>query len=174
MKANSLKMMVTLVVIVLMGLSTDLLAQRGNGNGQRNGSGNGNGNGNAFGNCQNIPNLTDAQKTSIEKLQLKQKKGMLQNSNKLRELNAKLNTQRTADNASITEINKTVDAITTVKNKQMKQREAHKQEIRNLLTADQRVMFDSRQARKNGKGNRGGNKGRKGNRGGNGNGQGRF
>ncbi len=176
MKENSLKMVVTLVVIVLMGLSTDLLAQRGNGNGQRNGSGNGNGNGYAFGNCQNIPSLTDAQKTSIEKLQLKQKKEMLQHSNKLRELQAKLNTQRTADNASITEINKTVDAITAVKNKQMKQREAHKQEIRNLLTADQRVMFDSRQARKNGKGNRGGKKGKKGNRGGNGNGngQGRF
>ena len=173
MKANNLKMMVTLVLVVLMGFSTDVLAQRGNGNGQGNGK-QANGNGYALRDCHNMPDLTDAQKTSIKKLQISQKKEMLQHSNKLRELNAKLSTQRSADNANMTAINKTVDEITAVKNKQMKQREAHKQEIRKLLTDDQKVMFDSRQNRKNGKGNRGGNG--KGNRRGhgNGNGQGRY
>ncbi len=180
MKANNLKMIVTLVMIVLMGFGTDALAQRGNGNRNGNGYGNGNGyaNGNGYGNgngysfrdCNNMPNLTDAQRTSIEKLQVVQQKEMLQYSNKLRELNAKLNTQRSSNNESMTAINKTVDEITSVKNKQMKQRETHKQEIRKLLTDDQKVLFDSRQNRRNGNGNRNGNRGGK--RGGRGNGNG--
>lgn len=175
MKTGNFKMIVTLVLIVLMGFGTDVLAQRGSGqgNGQRNGDGQGNGNGQgyAFRDCQNMPNLTDAQKTSIQKLQITQQKEMLQHRNELRELQAKLNTQRSADNENMTEINKMVDEISAVKNTQMKQREAHKQEIRKLLTDDQKVMFDTRQSRQNRKGNRGG-KGKRGNRNGNGDGNG--
>jgi len=156
MKTNKFRLLATILAALLISISTNVLAQRGQG-------GQGMGQGMERGSCMNIPDLTDAQKTSLEKLRASHQKEMLQFRNEMGELKAKLQTLRTAESPNMTEINATVDKITVLKNKQMKSREAHTQDVRKVLTPEQRVQFDLHQGGKGkGKGNcmgQGGGKG---------------
>ena len=88
--------------------------------------------------------LTEDQETKIEALRTVQMKEMLQFKNKLNELKAKQQTLVSADKADMKTINANIDEITSVKNKMMKQQAKHQQDVRALLTEDQRVFFDSR------------------------------
>lgn len=175
MKTLKLKIATLLVTVIIFGTQADIFAQRGNGMG--NGQGNGNGNGNGQGNvCNNIPGITEEQKTKMQDLRLIQMKERQANQNQMREKRAHLITLQSADKADMNAINKTIDEITTLQNTQWKKRAAHKQEVRNLLNDEQKVYYDAHSGRK-GKGHRNGNcnNGRKqghGNGGGYGNGQG--
>lgn len=126
---------IMLLIASLVMISSNMLAQRNQGKGQQKGQ--------QKLEC-NIPNLTDDQQTKIDKLKVEHRKAMLQNRNLMAEKRARLNTLRTADKADMNEINKTIDDMTVLKAKMMKQREAHIQKVRSLLNDEQRVHFDSR------------------------------
>lgn len=110
-----------------------------------------------------IPDLTAEQQKKIEDLKLKHKKKMNSRRNILAEKNARLNTLRSADNANMSEINKTIDEIGAIRTQMMKDKEAHYQSIRSLLNDKQKVYFDSKRHR-GGDACRGGGKHRKGDR----------
>ncbi len=109
----------------------------------------GNQNGSGFGIENRIPDLTDTQKEKIKAERTKQMKEMLPLRNELNEKQAHLKTISTAEKAEIGQINKTIDEIGAIKTTMMKKRAQHKQNIRVLLTEDQRVMFDMNSSKKN-------------------------
>ena len=157
-KGNAISLMILAFVMV----TSMAVAQQGNG------KGNGNGNGNGMMNKQGqdrsvrmlnrIPDITDAQKSQITKLYTESMKEMLPLRNELNEIKAHKRTLCTASETNINKINKQIDKQTSVKNKMMKLRAKTHQDIRNILTEDQRVFFDThkRMGRK-GHGNNKGN-----------------
>jgi len=90
-----------------------------------------------------IPDLTDAQKEQIEKLRTEHLKTVLPLRNKMGELRAELRTLSTAENASMNEINQKIDEIGNIKTQMMKAQAAHRQQVRSLLSEEQRLKFDT-------------------------------
>jgi Spy/CpxP family protein refolding chaperone len=88
--------------------------------------------------------LTDQQKNDIKKISLNTKKTIMPLRNLLIEKKAHLRTLSVAEKANIEEINQTIDEISAINAQIMKKREATKQEIRKLLTEEQRLNFDSK------------------------------
>jgi Spy/CpxP family protein refolding chaperone len=100
-----------------------------------------------------IPDLTQEQQTKLTELRTAHMKEMMQLRNQLQEKKAHLNTLRTSDKPNMTEIDKIIDEIGTLKIKMMKQRERFFQSVRKELTDDQRVYFDMhKQGKCSGKG----------------------
>ena len=91
--------------------------------------------------------LTDDQKGKIKDLKLVHQKESMKNRNKMEELHAHLRTLSTADVADMKGINATIDEITQTQNLLMKSREGFKQQVRALLTDEQRLQFDLKQGR---------------------------
>lgn len=90
-----------------------------------------------------LPNLTEEQTTQIEALKTKHMDAMLDYRARLNVLQAELRELEVADKADINKINGKIDEITAVKNKMAKEKSAHHQAVRNLLTPEQRIAFDS-------------------------------
>jgi len=90
----------------------------------------------------NIPDLTDAQKTQIKDMRTANMKEMLPLRNELQEKQAHKRTISTGDNVKMSEINKTIDEIGAIKTNMAKKRATHRQNIRKILTDNQRVFFD--------------------------------
>lgn len=155
LKNNTLAM---LLIAAMLGVTTSAIAQRGSGQGYGKASVAGTGY-----YCNNIPNLTEEQQAKLETLRTTHWKDAQNNRNLIAEKSAKLNTLRSADNADMKAINKTIDEMSSLRSTMQKSREQHIQDIRSVLTDEQRVYFDS--SKKGGKG-----KGRCGR----GNGQGRM
>jgi Spy/CpxP family protein refolding chaperone len=65
----------------------------------------------------------------------------------MNELSARKRTLNTTDKADLKEINSVIDQMTGVHNKMMKASAKHRQEVRNLLTDEQKVYFDSMSGR---------------------------
>jgi len=86
--------------------------------------------------------LTDEQKTKIEALRLDQQKKMLPLKNELGEKEARMKTLSTAEVADMKAINSLIDEMAVIKTKMAKDRAAHHQEIRKILTPEQRIKFD--------------------------------
>lgn len=91
-----------------------------------------------------IPDLSDQQKEQIQDIRLNTRKEMMPLQNRMREKAARLKTLRTAEKADMNAINSVVDEMSSLRAEIMKVRLASEQEIRSLLTDDQRVIFDSR------------------------------
>lgn len=125
-----------LLTALLVGVSSIVYAQRGNGNRQFYGNGPG-----YF--CDNIPNLTADQQTKIDQLRTTHWKAMLNSRNQLAEKSVQLQTLRTADKPDIGAINKVIDQMSAIRTSMQKSREQHFQDVRTLLTDDQRVYFDN-------------------------------
>ena len=98
-----------------------------------------------------IKDLTDEQKQKIEKIKLTNQKENLQLRNKLSEKKAQLTTLECADNADMGAINKIIDEMAAIKAEMHKKRAVQKQEIRKILTDEQRLQFDLRSAKKGSK-----------------------
>lgn len=128
-----------IAAIVFLG-STQLQAQKGK-NCDKTGQGQ----------CK-IPNLTDDQAKQISGLKVSHQKEMLQFRNQMQEKRARLNTLRTADKPDMAAINKVVEEMGGLHTQMMKKREAHRQDVRKLLTEEQKVFFDSRPGRGQGHG----------------------
>ena len=149
------------IITVLLFVTGSIFAQQGNQRRGFNGQGNGYGynqgqgynQGNGYGYNQgqnvrtyrflNIPNLTEIQTTQIQKLQANNMKEMLPLRNLLREKQAHRNTLITGDNVNMVEVNNLLDEIGQIKIKMAKTRAIQRQNVRNLLTDDQKVFFDT-------------------------------
>lgn len=94
-----------------------------------------------------IPDLTDAQKEQIKELQTANMKVVTPLKNQLQEKKAHLNTLRSSEKPNMNEIDKTIDEITGLTGKMMKQRERFIQDVRKILTDEQRVHFDANGAK---------------------------
>ena len=90
-----------------------------------------------------IPDLTEDQEEQIQTLRTDHLKAILPMRNELAEMNARLQTLSTADNVDMSQINGLIEEMGALKMQMMKAGAAHRQEIRKLLTDEQRVVFDS-------------------------------
>jgi Spy/CpxP family protein refolding chaperone len=106
-----------------------------------------NGNRQGFGVEQGL-NLTEDQRTQMKSLRLKMQQEMLPIRNKIGENRAKLRTLSTVENADLKAINKVIDNNSQLTANLAKLHAANRQTVRNLLTEEQRIMFDSRDFRR--------------------------
>lgn len=90
-----------------------------------------------------IPNLTKVQSDKISEIRTAHMKVSNDLRNQLREKKAHLQTLQSTDNANQKDIDGTIDAITGLQNKLMKNRMAMRLEVRKQLTDEQKVYFDS-------------------------------
>jgi Spy/CpxP family protein refolding chaperone len=90
-----------------------------------------------------IPDLTDEQREQIKDLRVDVMEKMLSFKNRLGEKAARLRTLQTAAKANMSEINKAIEEIGKLRIEMMKLKAACHQEIRSLLTDEQRVFFDA-------------------------------
>lgn len=100
-------------------------------------------------------NLTPEQEQKINDLRVKHIKEITPLRNELNEKQARLRTLESTEKPDMAAINKTIDEISTIKAKLMKARAAHRAEISQLLTDEQRVIFNSRGYGKGMRGHRG-------------------
>ncbi len=100
--------------------------------------------------CQ-IPDLTEEQEAKINDLRLEHLKANTAFRNQMNELRAKKQTLMTSDNSDSKEINAVIDQMTGIHNKMMKTSAKHHQDVRNLLTDEQKIIFDSKPMRGHGK-----------------------
>ena len=115
--------------------------------GQRNGNRQGSGNGQGFGLEQGL-NLTEDQRTQMKSMRLKMQQEMLPIRNKIGENRAKLRTLSTVENADMKAINKVIDSNSQLSANLAKLWAANRQDIRKILSEEQRIMFDSRDFRR--------------------------
>ena len=150
MKTMKIKMITVFALALLFSLNANIMAQQqGYGQGNRK-DGNFNQQKGFF--CKNIPNLTEDQQTKIEKLRTAHMKDVLDHRNQMGEKRAKLQTLQTADNVNMDEINILIEEMGKIRIEKQKKAAAHRQSVRNLLTDEQKVYFDSRMGRKGGMG----------------------
>ncbi len=165
MKTMKIKTLISMMVISMLFISSISFAQQGNGQGNRQGNRQGNKSANV--NAQNnraqysqanfynrIPDLTDTQKEQIKTIRTKMMKEMLPLRNSLKEKMAHLNTLSTAETVDMKAVNKQIEEIGKIKTEMMKVGAKYRQEIRSLLTDDQRIFFDMHSPKMNKQGNR--------------------
>ncbi len=92
-----------------------------------------------------IPDLTDQQFEQMKSMRTEHMKEMQSLRNQMMEKKARLRTLSTADKVNMAEINKVIDDIGKMQTQMMKMKEQHRQNIRKMLTEDQRIFFDSHQ-----------------------------
>jgi Spy/CpxP family protein refolding chaperone len=86
--------------------------------------------------------LTEEQTKQIKQLQFDNQKKMLPMRNELDEKRAKMKTLETSDVPDMKAINSLIDEMVVLKAKKAKARAACYQEIRKILTDEQRIKFD--------------------------------
>lgn len=96
---------------------------------------------------QVLPDLTDEQKEKIKELRLGLMKEALPIRNQIAENWAKLKTISTADPVDMKAIDKLIDENSILQASLKKEKAANHQEVRKLLTDEQRIVFDSRAGR---------------------------
>ena len=107
---------------------------------------------------QMIPDLTEEQKTQIQELRVEQMKQMTTFRNQLMEKRARLRTLETQDKPDMNAINSVIEDMGEIRTNMQKNRAEHRQEVREILTDEQRVFYDNRMMHRRGKfsGRRGG------------------
>lgn len=128
MKTRDLKGMIVLLLVILLSSTVFGQASRGQ--------------------YMGIPGLTGDQKTQIEKLRTAHQKDMLVLKNQIAENRAHYRTLMTADKPDMNAIDKNIDEYASLRASMMKKQAAHRQDIRKLLTDEQRLAFDSRKGGK--------------------------
>jgi len=134
--------LLTVAMVSLMFISINTFAQKGECTGNKAYKGNGNGIENK------IPDLSDKQKADIKKIQLEGKKEMLPITNSLSVKRAELQALRTAEKTDQNAIDAKVKEIGDLRTQMMTLRENRIQKIRNVLTDDQKIVFDSHKGRR--------------------------
>ncbi len=99
------------------------------------------------GNFPCVADLTEEQKTKVQALKTVQLEARLQHRNQMAELQARKRTLMTQKNPNMTEVNQVIDNMQSLQTKRLKDNAAHHQQIRNLLTDEQRLQFDTRVGR---------------------------
>lgn len=94
--------------------------------------------------CSNLPGITQEQLDKIDALHVEKLKENQQLRNQLNEKRASLRTLSTADQPDSKAIDATIDEMATLRAAIQKNNMAQHQHIRELLTDEQRVIFDAR------------------------------
>jgi hypothetical protein len=92
----------------------------------------------------NIPDLTEDQKAKISKLHLKQMESMTPLKNQVREKRARLETILTTTPVDMNAADVVAEDLGKIHTAILKLMIRHDQALRNLLTPDQQVIFDTR------------------------------
>jgi Spy/CpxP family protein refolding chaperone len=95
---------------------------------------------------KHIPDLTDEQISKIDELRTVHLEKMMKQKAKAKILQAELRELEIADNADMNKINGKIDEISVVRTTMIKDRSAHRQDIRKILTKEQRLYFDNHMA----------------------------
>lgn len=118
------------VTIVALFVSTAIFAQ---------------GPGCGYGKCQmNIPDLTEEQNAKIDELRIPHMQTMSTLKAELNVLKAELRQLEIATSPDRKKIDSKIDEISAVQNKIAKEKSKHRQSVRSLLTAEQKIYFDAR------------------------------
>lgn len=139
MKKTKMKTAYLVLTIILIGLSSSIYAQRGMGPGNCKANTQLNGQ-DSF--CQNIPNLTDEQSSKIEKLRTAHLKNMQEYRLEMSKKNIELQELRLADQVDMQAVNKVIDEKGIISTQMQKAKVSHQNDVRNLLTEEQKVNFD--------------------------------
>ena len=91
-----------------------------------------------------LPNLTDTQKKQMTELSTKHMEAMLPIKNQLNEKKAHLQTLLSASTVDNKEVDKVVNEISALETSKLKEAINHHQQVRAILTPEQRVIFDSK------------------------------
>jgi Spy/CpxP family protein refolding chaperone len=97
-----------------------------------------------------IPNLTDEQKEQMKTLKLDLIKSNKSLKNEMKEKEARLHTLSTADEVDLDAIYKVVEEIGALQISIAKNMATHRQEVRKILTEEQKIFFDERPPRPHG------------------------
>jgi Spy/CpxP family protein refolding chaperone len=129
----------TLLLITMAFISVSTQAQRGYGMRQ----------GQAFRNDSLRPahamlNLTDDQQKKMDELRTSHLKEMTSFRNDLAIKEAELQKYKSADKPDVATINKTIDEMGKISTEMMKKKVAHQLAVQNLLTEEQKAIFNSR------------------------------
>jgi len=95
-------------------------------------------------NMDMFPNITDAQKKQIAELRTKHLEAIIPIKNQLNEKKAHLQTLLTSATVDNKEVDKVVNDISALETSKLKEAINHDQQIRAILTPEQRVAFDSK------------------------------
>lgn len=93
---------------------------------------------------ESIYHLTDAQKKQIKSIKDSERRDLLSLYNTMRSKKAQLKSFETSDTVEMKKINKLVDEIGDIYVKIYKSKAEHRQLVRNILTAEQRLDYDVR------------------------------
>lgn len=97
--------------------------------------------------CNNIPDLTEEQQDKIQLLRTKHLKAQTENRNLYREKMAQIRTLTSGSTTDMTKAEVLADEASAIKANMMKSSLNHRNNIRNLLTEDQKVYFDAHSSR---------------------------
>jgi len=93
---------------------------------------------------QRIPDLTADQQEQIKEFRVDQMKQMTRFRNNLMEKRATLRKLQTQEDPDMKAINNTIEEMGQIRTEMHKARAEHHQEIREILTEEQRAFFDAR------------------------------
>jgi len=95
-------------------------------------------------NMMGIPDLTDTQKDQIKAIKTELEKTVTPLKGEIKVLDAELKKMLVTDGTSERDIDRKIDEISGLRAKMQKLQLKHHREIRNMLTAEQQVIFDKR------------------------------
>lgn len=110
-----------------------------------------------------IPDLTEDQEAKILKLRNEHLRKAEIKRAEIGEKQARLNSLRVAETQDANAIDKNIDELASMRASLMKDREAHRREVKALLTDEQKVWFDANTGQGRGRGFGVGNRGMRGN-----------
>lgn len=96
---------------------------------------------------ERIPNLTDTQSKKIEALRVAHQKEVQKIKNQMDIKRAELKALQTADKPDMSAINKKIEERSVLRTDLEKKRAQYKQDVRALLTDEQKLAFDKRTLR---------------------------
>jgi len=94
--------------------------------------------------AEKAPFFTEEQKEAMKEIRLETAKKMKPLKNQLREMNARQKTLTTAEDANLDAIYENIEKMSKAKTEMAKIRARQHQEVRELLTEEQLLKFDSR------------------------------
>ena len=97
---------------------------------------------------QGISGLSEDQKEKIQKLRISHLKDIQAINNQIGENRAHFKTLMTVENADMNAINKNIDEFGGLRSQLLKKQAAHIQDVRKLLSEEQRLKFDQKLSQK--------------------------
>ncbi len=105
--------------------------------------------------CIGVDDLTSEQETQIRELRNARLEQRIEHRNQMDALRVKKRTEMTKAQPNMDEVNRIIDEMSDLRAQRLKKNASHRQEIRNMLTEEQRLQFDSRHLGGRGQGMRG-------------------